>query len=67
MAYIPSARVLQEGGYEGKTSMLEYGWPSPFCPDVEQRILNEVESLMAEVVTVPPSLNAPSPELLSAA
>ena len=47
VAYIPALRVLQEGGYEGKTSMSEYGWPSPFCPDVEHRILQEVDTQMA--------------------
>ena len=29
MAYIPSQRVLNEGGYEGESSMLYYGRPRP--------------------------------------
>src|SRR5690606_12417915 len=28
MAYIPSLRVLKEGGYEGATSMIYYGQPT---------------------------------------
>ena len=43
MAYIPSARVLREGGYEGATSMVYYGLPSVWGPDVEERIVAEVK------------------------
>lgn len=42
MAYIPSARVLKEGGYEGATSMIYYGLPSVWGPTVEDRIVEEV-------------------------
>jgi hypothetical protein len=42
MAYIPSARVLREGGYEGATSMLYYGLPSVWGPQVEELIVAEV-------------------------
>ncbi|MBN9517130.1 neutral/alkaline non-lysosomal ceramidase N-terminal domain-containing protein [bacterium] len=42
MAYIPSARVLREGGYEGATSMIYYGLPSVWGPEVEERIVAEV-------------------------
>jgi hypothetical protein len=45
MAYIPSARVLREGGYEGKTSMVPYGLPAPWAPDVEDRVINAVHRL----------------------
>jgi neutral ceramidase len=41
MAYIPSLRVLNEGGYEGATSMLYYGLPSPWGPKVEDLIIAE--------------------------
>jgi neutral ceramidase len=41
MAYIPSARVLREGGYEGATSMLYYGLPSVWGPRVEELIVAE--------------------------
>jgi hypothetical protein len=39
MAYIPSARVLKEGGYEGATSMIYYGLPSVWGPRVEELIV----------------------------
>ena len=42
MAYIPSARVLREGGYEGATSMMYYGLPSVWGPEVEERVVAEV-------------------------
>jgi hypothetical protein len=43
MAYIPSRRVLLEGGYEGGGAMVYYGLPSPWSPEVEERIVAEVQ------------------------
>ena len=37
MAYIPTAAMLQEGGYEPVSSMMYYELPSPFASDVEDR------------------------------
>ena len=48
MAYIPSARVLQEGGYEGETAMIYYGLPTKWSPDVEEHIVRTVKELAAE-------------------
>ncbi len=42
MAYIPSLRVLNEGGYEGGGAMLIYGLPTVWSPEVEERIIREV-------------------------
>jgi hypothetical protein len=42
MAYIPSLRVLREGGYEGATAMIYYGQPAPWSPDVEENIASAV-------------------------
>lgn len=42
MAYIPSRRVLREGGYEGGGSMVYYGLPSPWRPEIEEQIVEEV-------------------------
>jgi hypothetical protein len=42
MAYIPSRRVLVEGGYEGGGAMVYYGLPAPWSPEVEERIAAEV-------------------------
>lgn len=44
--YIPSERVLQEGGYEGETAMLYYDRPTRFAPGVEERIIGAVRDLM---------------------
>lgn len=38
-AYVPSLRVLREGGYEGEGAMLYYGLPSRFAEDVEERVV----------------------------
>lgn len=46
MAYIPSLRVLKEGGYEGATSMVYYGQPSSWGPSVEENIVGTVERLL---------------------
>ena len=43
MAYIPSLRVLREGGYEGGGAMLYYGLPSAWAEDVEEQIVSEIE------------------------
>ena len=42
MAYIPSRRVLLEGGYEGGGAMIYYGLPAPWGIDVESLIMTEV-------------------------
>ena len=42
MAYIPSRRVLLEGGYEGVGAMVYYGLPTAWAPVVEERIAEEV-------------------------
>ena len=42
LAYIPSRRVLLEGGYEGGGAMLYYGHPSPWAVGIEQKIIDEV-------------------------
>ena len=42
LAYIPSRRVLLEGGYEGGGAMLYYGHPSPWAEGIEQKIVREV-------------------------
>jgi hypothetical protein len=46
MAYVPSERVLGEGGYEGGGAMVYYGLPSPWAAGVEERIVGEVRKLI---------------------
>ena len=45
-AYIPSRRILSEGGYEAEGAMLYYGWPSTFEPSVEEKILESFSDLI---------------------
>lgn len=45
MAYIPSERVLQEGGYEGGRSMTYYQQPSKWKAGLEDRIVNKAAEL----------------------
>jgi hypothetical protein len=45
MAYIPSERVLKEGGYEGDTSQVPYGMPAKWGPGIENRIIGKVLDL----------------------
>jgi len=49
MAYIPSLRVLQEGGYEGGGAMLYYGLPTVWSPQVEERIVHAVHAQARKV------------------
>ena len=44
-AYIPSDRVLQEGGYEGGEAMVYFGLHGPFQPGLEQQIIDAVKRL----------------------
>ena len=43
--YLPSERVLREGGYEGADAMIYYGRPGPFAAGVEARVFDEVARL----------------------
>jgi len=45
MAYIPSRRVLLEGGYEGVGAMVYYGLPSPWAETVEETIFQGIEQV----------------------
>lgn len=49
MCYIPSKRVLQEGGYEAVDNMIYYGMPGPFAESIEQRIFSAIHSVMKKV------------------
>ena len=49
MCYIPSARVLREGGYEAVDSMFYYAQPGPFAEDVEERVFAAIRQVMKSV------------------
>jgi neutral ceramidase len=48
-AYIPSQRVLKEGGYEGESSQIIYGMPSKWAPVLEERIIQAVHEMAKAV------------------
>lgn len=43
--YIPSERVLKEGGYEGGGAMIYYDVPVPLAPGLEDKIVGAVRDL----------------------
>jgi hypothetical protein len=49
MCYIPSERVLGEGGYEAVDNMVYYGQPGPFAAGVEARVFNAIHTVMKKV------------------
>jgi PAS domain-containing protein len=54
VAYIPSLRVYQEGGYEGGAFLYEYGHPANrWSGDVEERVVGAVNRLVRKVAANP--------------
>ena len=50
-AYLPSQRVLLEGGYEGRSGIIHQLTPTPFLPTVEETVMNGIRQLVTEVST----------------
>ncbi|MCI0624207.1 MAG: neutral/alkaline non-lysosomal ceramidase N-terminal domain-containing protein [Acidobacteria bacterium] len=48
-AYIPSVRILREGGYEALSSGIYYGMPGPFAEPVEELIISKVKDMASKV------------------
>ncbi len=44
--YLPSRRVLEEGGYEGGAAMISTDFPGPFAPTVEERVVGKVKQMV---------------------
>jgi hypothetical protein len=49
MCYIPSERILGEGGYEVVDNMVYYGQPGPFAPGVENGVFQAIHKAMKKV------------------
>lgn len=60
MGYIPSRRVLREGGYEAVDSMIYYGQPGPFQESVEETIVATVGRVLEAVGATPRVTEEPS-------
>lgn len=48
MAYIPSVRILNEGGYEAEGAMIYYDLPGRWAAEVEEKIIGKVHELVRE-------------------
>jgi len=48
-AYVPSARVVKEGGYEGGGAVLYTALTAPFPPTIEDMIIGKVRELANKV------------------
>ena len=51
--YIPSERVLKEGGYEGGGAMVYYDKPGPFQPGLEEKIVGAVKESLTPKFAAP--------------
>lgn len=49
MCYIPSLRLLKEGGYEPEESMVYYGFPGPFANSVEDSVTKAIRQVMKKI------------------
>lgn len=47
--YIPSARLIREGGYETESSMIYYGFYGPFRGSIEAQVLSRLETLVTQL------------------
>ena len=47
-SYVPSLRVLREGGYEPDISMIYYGYPGPFAENVEEKVFAAIHQVMKQ-------------------
>ncbi len=61
--YIPSRRILQEGGYEPESSLWYYGRPAKLAPAIEDLIVNTVHELLPkEFLADPKKAEFPPPK-----
>jgi putative membrane-bound dehydrogenase-like protein len=51
--YVPSERILNEGGYEGGGAMIYYDIPMPYAPGLEDKIIQAANSM------IPPAIQRP--------
>lgn len=49
MCYIPTLRILREGGYEADDSMIYYGQIGPFTENVETQVMGTVNAALKNV------------------
>lgn len=59
--YIPSERILKEGGYEGGGAMTYYDRPTRLAPGLEQKIIDEVHRQMPPAFVAPKGTEGKAP------
>jgi hypothetical protein len=50
MGYVPTTKMLDEGGYEPIGSAMYYGLPAPFAPEMEPMLLETIRSVVGRVM-----------------
>ncbi len=48
-AYVPSMRILTEGGYEADFNLIYYGIPYRFAPTVEDTLVKAIKAMVSEL------------------
>ncbi len=51
--YVPSERILREGGYEGGAAVVYYDIPGPYATGIEQTIVDNVETQLKAKIPTP--------------
>lgn len=49
VCYIPTERIIEEGGYEPVSSMIYYGMPGPFEKSVEAKVNAAIRTVMQKI------------------
>ncbi len=62
MSYIPSERILKEGGYEGATSQMVYGLPASWAPGIEGTIINGMKEVVKQIGVEPSETDTLKPK-----
>ncbi|HEV7867889.1 MAG TPA: neutral/alkaline non-lysosomal ceramidase N-terminal domain-containing protein [Chthoniobacteraceae bacterium] len=60
--YIPSRRILAEGGYEAESSLWYYDRPQRLAPETEDLIIQTVHELLPKSFAPPASAAMPAPQ-----
>ena len=58
--YIPSRRILDEGGYEAEFSQVYYDLPGPYLPEVEDIVTSGVRALLGKEYMAKQNQQAPT-------
>lgn len=59
--YIPSERILKEGGYEGGGAMIYYDQPNQFAPGLEQQIMDVIHEQIPKSFKIPEGTDGSAP------